>query len=254
VSSQLPSLLASPALHAFLVFFAVWTLSQYLAPRFSDDQALLRSVVLQLVLVLGLPLVAILIARLSTLKVFKLRFISTRNLLLALAATPCFIFLLDEVSFLQSRWTGREGHSVEVFLQAQSASQWLELILCIAIIPAVCEESLFRGYVLDRLSAQDQTWRAIMVSSVLFGLFHPSVHTLLPATFSGIFFAFLAVRTGSLVSPMVSHFMVNIWAIIVVNSNLPSTLHWLQNSEHVPLPVLATCLAGIVVAGRLLSK
>jgi membrane protease YdiL (CAAX protease family) len=254
LSSQFPNPLASPILHALSIFFAVWFLSQHLTPRFSDDQALLRSVILQLVLVLGLPLVASRVARLQALKVFKLRFPSTRNLLLTLAATPCLIFLLDEIRFLQSRWTGQESNSVEVFLQAVSAKQWIELILFIAIIPAICEESLFRGYLLDRLSMRDQTWRAIMVSSVLFGLFHQSFQILLPATLSGIFFAFLTVRTGSLVSPMVSHFVVNVWAIIVANSNMLGTLHWLQNREHVPLSVLAPCLTGIVLVGRLLSK
>jgi sodium transport system permease protein len=254
VSSQLPNPAAWPALHAFIVFFIVWILTQYLAPRFSDDQALIRSGVLQLVLGLGLPLIAIATARLSPLKVFKLRFTSTRNLLLTVAATPCLVLLLDEIRFLQSRWTGPESNSVEVFLQASSVGRWVELILFTAIVPAVCEESLFRGYLLERLSAQGQTWRAIMVSSVLFGLFHQSVHALLPATVCGIFFAFLAVKTESLLNPIVLHMTVNVWAIIVANSRVSSSLHWPQNGEHLPLSVLAICSMGILLVGRFLSK
>jgi len=232
----------------------VWFLSQLLAPRFNDDQALLRSALLQLILVLGVPLAASLIARLQFAKVFKLRLPSTRDFLLTLAATPCLIFLLDEINFVQSHWTGIQSNSVELFLKATSTSQWVELILLVAIVPALCEESLFRGYILDRLSMQDQTWRAIMVSSVLFGLFHQSVHTLLPSALSGVFFAFLAKKTGSLISPMISHFVVNVWAIIVANSPLSDTLHWLENEQGVALSVLAACLAGILLVGRLLAK
>jgi len=198
-------------------------------------------------------LVASRIARLQVLKVFKLRLPSTRNLLLTLATTPCLILLLDEIRFLQSRWSGQENNSIELFLRAASVRQWIELILFIAVIPAVCEELLFRGYLLDRLSIQDQTWRAIMVSSMLFGLFHQGFQILPGATLSGIFFAFLTVRTGSLVNPIVSHFVVNTWAIVVANSNVPSVLHWRQN-EYVPLIVLAACLVGIVLVGRLLSE
>src|SRR5262249_16920746 len=148
-----------------------------------------------------------------------------------------------EIQFLQSRWTGREANSVEILLQAASTGQWVELIFLTAIIPAVCEESLFRGYLLDRLSVQDQMWPPIIVSSVLFGLFHQSIHALLPATISGIVLAFFAVRTESLFNPVLLHTMVNIWAIIAANLKAPSPLHGLQHSEHVPLFVLAICLA-----------
>ena len=51
-----------------------------------------------------------------------------------------------------------------------------------------------------------------------------------------------------------SHFVVNAWAIIAANSNVPGTLHWLQNREYMSLSVLAACLTGIVLVGRLLSK
>ena len=167
LSSQLPNPAAWPPLHAFLIFFTVWISSQYLAPRSSEDHALIRSGILQLLLVLGLPFTATGIARLRARKVFKLRFTSTRNLLLTLAAAPCLVFLLDEIQFLQSRWMGPESNSVEIFLQAASTGRGVELIFLAAIIPAVCEESLFRGYLLDRLSAQGQTGDR-MSSSLLF--------------------------------------------------------------------------------------
>jgi membrane protease YdiL (CAAX protease family) len=253
-SSDFLNLLTSPALHAFAIFLAVWTLSQYLSPRSTENLALLRSDVLQLVLVLGLPAVASRMAGLQLIQVFRLRFASARNVLLTVAATPGLIFLLDEIRFLQIRWTGQQSNSVEQFLQAASPKHWIGLILSLAIVPAVCEEALFRGYLLDRLSTRDQAWRAIMISSVLFGLFHQSYQLFLPAVLSGIFFAFITMRTGSLMNSIVSHFLVNAWAIAVVNSNLPDYLDWMKYPEHAPFLLQAIVLAGIFLVGRLLEK
>jgi membrane protease YdiL (CAAX protease family) len=253
-SSDFLRVLSSPALHAFAIFFAVWILSQYLSPRSSDNHALFRSDVLQLALVLGLPAVASRMAGLQLIQVFRLRSTSARNVLLTVAATPGLIFLLAEIRFLQVRWTGQESNSIEQFLRATSPRHWIELILSLAIVPAVCEEALFRGYLLDRLSAGDQAWRAIMISSVLFGLFHQSFQLFLPAVLSGIFFAFLTMRTGSLINSIISHFLVNAWAIAVVNSRLPAYLDWMKYPEHARFLLQAIVLVGIFWAGTLLER
>jgi membrane protease YdiL (CAAX protease family) len=253
-SSDFLRVLASPVLHAFAVFFAVWILSQHLSPRSSDNHALLRSDVLQLVLVLALPAVASRMAGLQLIQVFRLRSASVRNVLLTAAATPGLIFLLDEIRSLQICWTGQENNLVEQFLQTASIKHWIELILSLAVVPAVCEEALFRGYLLDRLSTRDQAWRAIMISSVLFGLFHRSLQLFLPAVLSGIFFAFLTMRTGSLINSIVSHFLVNAWAIVAVNSNLPVYLDWIKYPEPARFLLLAIALVGIFLMGKLLEK
>jgi membrane protease YdiL (CAAX protease family) len=165
-----------------------------------------------------------------------------------LAATPCLIVFLDEVSFLQSRWTGQENDLLTQFLQAISLGQWIKLGVCMAVIPAVCEESLFRGYLLDRLSIQDQQWRAIMVSSVLFGLFHQGFQMVVPAALAGVFFAFVAARTESLFNPIASHSVVNAWALLAANSGLQ------KRSGHLPFVLLAICFVGILLLGSLLRK
>jgi membrane protease YdiL (CAAX protease family) len=246
-----------PTLQALLVFVAVWIASHFLVPHSNSNHAQVQSVVLQLLLVLGFPLVASKLANLKLKEVFKFRSTSARNLLFTLVATVCLIFLLDEVSYLENRLVVQPSYlhnEIERLLQVNSLPQLIGLLLSMGIIPAICEECLFRGYVLDRLSLADSQWRSIMMSSVLFGLFHRSLYALLPITLSGIFLAFIAVRGGSLYNSIASHCMVNVWGIAVSNSNISHYLPWVGQSRPVPYALQGICLLGIFAAGRLLKK
>ena len=246
-----------PTFQALLVFLIVWIASYYLAPHSNSNRAQIQSVVLQLLLVLGSSLVASKIVNLRLRNVFKLRSSSARNLLFTLVATACLVFLLDEVNYLQSRFVVQPGHlhnEIERLLQIHSLPQLIGLLFSMGIIPAICEECLFRGYILDRLSAGDNQWRSIMMSSVLFGLFHRNLYMLLPATLSGILLAFLVLRGGSLYNSIASHFVINVWGIAVSNSNISHYLPWVRQAQPLPYAVQGICLAGIFVAGRLLKK
>src|SRR5438552_9064080 len=166
-----------PTIQALLVFLVVWTSSHFLVPHSNSKHAQIQSALLQLLLVLGFPLLASRLADLKLKDVFKLRATSARTLLLTLVATTCLIFLLDEIKYLQSRFVVQQSYlhnEIERLLQINSFPQLIGLLLSMGIIPAICEECLFRGYILDRLSADDNQWRSVMMSSVLFGLFHRS--------------------------------------------------------------------------------
>lgn len=85
-----------------------------------------------------------------------------------------------------------------------------------AVIPAICEELFFRGYLL-RTYSQLGVWRAIIINSLLFGLLHGSVIRL-PITFTiGIILSLLVLKTGSLIPAMVVHFVNNAVAVTLAN-------------------------------------
>lgn len=85
-----------------------------------------------------------------------------------------------------------------------------------AVIPAVCEEMFFRGYLL-RSYSQLGVWRAVIMNSLLFGLLHGSVIRL-PITFTiGVILSLLALKTGSLIPSMVVHFVNNAVAVTLAN-------------------------------------
>ncbi len=84
----------------------------------------------------------------------------------------------------------------------------LMYVFIIGVLPAIFEEFLFRGYMLQSLRRFGDVF-AIIVSSLIFALFHGNFAQLPNAFIMGIAFAFIAVRTGSLATGMVIHFINN---------------------------------------------
>jgi len=174
-------------------------------------------------------------------------------LLLALSV----LFLLDEVAFWHERLTGVQASpspEIQRLLHANSALQFSWIVFALAVTPAICEEFLFRGFILGRFLETGQAGQSLMMSSLLFGLFHRDLATLLPTTVVGIMLAFAVWRTGSLYCVIVMHAVINTWAILVVNTGLGESLPWTRQPSHVPTWLLVVCVLGVVVAGKQLQR
>lgn len=87
-------------------------------------------------------------------------------------------------------------------------SMWLGLIY-IALVPAIFEEVMFRGYILRALEKSWGIWVAIFVSGLMFGMYHIQPSNILPLSFLGIVFAYVTYISGSLYPAMVMHFVNN---------------------------------------------
>lgn len=99
-------------------------------------------------------------------------------------------------------------------LVARSWAELLLILVCAAALPALCEEALFRGAIQGVLWRRGAR-RAVVVTAILFGLFHVSPWSLLPAFFLGLVFGSMVERTGSTVSSMLAHFANNATAVTV---------------------------------------
>lgn len=81
-----------------------------------------------------------------------------------------------------------------------------------ALVPAVGEEYVFRGVAYKKLAGFGET-PFILISGLMFGLFHGNLSQLIYAFAIGCVLAWLACRTGTLVYGMGLHFVVNCWGI-----------------------------------------
>ena len=79
------------------------------------------------------------------------------------------------------------------------------MLLLMAVLPAICEELAFRGFILSGLRHMGHKWRAILVSSLLFGVAHGVVQQSVMAVLFGMILGYLAVQTGSLLPCMTFH-------------------------------------------------
>jgi len=96
----------------------------------------------------------------------------------------------------------------------------LPLLGFMSLINGVAEEIIFRGYLMLRLTAlSGRTW-AVLLSSAVFGLEHlyQGRASVASITCMGVVFALVAVRTRSLVIPIVWHCLQDFVAILLASS------------------------------------
>lgn len=94
-----------------------------------------------------------------------------------------------------------------------------QVLLLIAVAPAVCEELAFRGFILSGLRRLGHRWGAIALSSAFFGLAHFMLQQSLAAALVGLILGYLAIQTGSILPCMVYHFVHN--SLTVLWGRLP---------------------------------
>ena len=81
-------------------------------------------------------------------------------------------------------------------------------LLFVAIIPAIVEETIFRGVVYHTYSKRKPIV-GIFLSALLFGLMHGNFNQMPYACFLGIVMAFLMEACDSIIAPMILHFTLN---------------------------------------------
>jgi sodium transport system permease protein len=81
--------------------------------------------------------------------------------------------------------------------------------LAFALVPAVCEEIAFRGFLLRGLHQGFRPRNAVLLSSFFFALFHLNVFLFLPTFLLGVVLGLLTVRSRSLLPAMLFHLLHN---------------------------------------------
>jgi len=83
------------------------------------------------------------------------------------------------------------------------------LFIFLLIEAPILEELLFRGVLFGGLTKIIPIWPAILLSGLIFAVIHVNAATLIPLWFLGCAFAWLYVRTGTLLAPMAVHLTFN---------------------------------------------
>ena len=176
------------------------------------------TVAAQVFLYLGvilLPLVLYICAHPAEREAFRLRRASMGQNLLSLLVAGFGFWAANFITILWMVLLEQFGlNPARAAADAFSGSLPLDLIM-IALLPAVCEEIMFRGLILGAYERRG-TSQAILISALLFAGLHGSVSGLPAHLMIGAALGFTAVSTGSLLPPMVLHAAYN--AITVISA------------------------------------
>ena len=85
---------------------------------------------------------------------------------------------------------------------------WLPYLM-LAVLPAICEELAFRGFVLSGLRRLGSKRWAIGLAAVFFGMVHGIIQQSISATVLGTVIGYIAVQTGTLIPCILFHVTFN---------------------------------------------
>ena len=91
----------------------------------------------------------------------------------------------------------------------------IPLLLIVAVLPGICEETLHRGALLSTFRGLDKEWIAVLCVGLFFSLNHVSILRG-PFTFIlGAVFAYIVIKKNNILLTMIMHSMLNSFSVIV---------------------------------------
>lgn len=124
--------------------------------------------------------------------------------------------LRDFVKPVKDMWDTLEGTMMKI-VSAYSPFEFAVVVFVICLTPAICEEFLFRGFVLSNLLKQPReknarAGTAIFLTGFLFAIYHFQPFNLIPLVILGWYLGFIVYYSNSIFTGVICHFLNNFLA------------------------------------------
>ena len=123
-----------------------------------------------------------------------------------------------------------------LMMEQDTAPLW-QVLLLVAVTPAICEELFFRGFIQSGFRRLGM-WPAVIATGFLFGLMHSSIYRLMPTFFLGAVFGYAVWRTHSIVVGMLCHALNNGLMITMARTRDFAHQLGLGGAQYVPWHVV----------------
>lgn len=131
-----------------------------------------------------------------------------------LIGTQSFVYTL---SYFLSNVFKEESNQLDLqFGTILEGVPFVLALLMIALLPAVCEEFFFRGYLMTAFKNKISLPKAIFIVSFLFGITHMSIIKLIPTMMLGVALAYGMQKSNSLFVSILMHFLNNAFAVYLL--------------------------------------
>ena len=198
-----------------------------------------------------IPLAVVIFWKIGLLSTFSLRLPRPRYLAAGVLIGISSWVPAHELNLLQQTIIGIPQSFVESLEGITTAITALPLpaaILLIAIIPALCEELLFRGFLLSSLSASGRKWTAITTSAIIFGIFHFVLFRFAVTAGLGALLAYVVWQSRSIWPAVLAHLLHNTLGVLsITRPEWPSRIGIPTGMESAHLPVHVLLTGGLVL-------
>lgn len=196
----------------FLITMSIMVVISFLPLDFLSGRVILATVLPQVLIALP-TVIYLLVNKLSFTETVRLKRMRVSDMLLVLL----FGMLIRPAQTLISALSLVFSTNVisNSMLDIVQAVPFLGGVFLVAVVPAVVEESVFRGAFYNEYS-KIHIRKAALLSGLLFGILHGNFNQFCYAFFMGVLFSLLIEATGSILSSMLVHFLINASSVVML--------------------------------------
>ncbi len=207
---------------------------------------------------IGMPVLVLLVRTIPSEKVER-RSIRPGSFIVAVIMSFGAVYLTNIIGNIITALIGMlKGGFVQNQLAnvTESVSLWA-IAFCMVLCAPILEEYVFRKLIVDRTIRYGQG-TAVLVSGLMFGLFHGNLNQFVYAFVLGMFLAFLYVKTGNLKITIAIHMMVNFMGGLVSSAlmRMIDLDEYLELVAEMDIPAMMTYvsehMAGLLAYGAFL--
>lgn len=240
---------------SLLILVVALLVMVYLGGIMSLDNPIFGVVIPQLFIGV-LPLFAAVYIKADMKKVFSLKLPNIRNLagsvVLIIGSSSGVLLLSNLLAYLMPDRNQAVNTGFEDILEGLP---FVPALLLIALAPAVCEELMFRGYMLTAFKNKLRLPAAICIVSILFGISHMSLIRLLPTALLGVALAYAINQSESIVCSGLMHFLNNGFStFLLYYGDSISALNDEEMTKPAIIALLALAIICIPVGVLMLKK
>lgn len=184
-------------------------------------------------------------------KYLRIKLSSFKEIILAVLITVSLLPFCYYISYLLLEWLDIpdiiQNLGSKLFT-AQSVSEFVIIVLIVAVTPAICEEVFFRGYV-QRTMERNLGAKSLVITGILFGLFHMQPLSLITLSILGVLFSFFYYRSKSIYPSAAAHFINNFIAILLLYIQSTNT-EFLSEGN---IPFILVIISTLIAAGLLMT-
>lgn len=173
---------------------------------------------IELLGVLGPAFLAVRLAKVDVRSVFPLKPVAPWRVLLMVLATAGMALVITYLQAWFAHWTHwAYPQEIGELIQAHGPGDWVLLITAVALVPALSEEMLTRGYVQSALVPRVGLWAGIAMTAAIFAVLHLTPSGIPTYVLLGLWLSVIRHRTGSLWGNIAAHATNNTLAILQAN-------------------------------------
>lgn len=214
-------------------------------PGFSDfatDDPARASFLLTIVTIYmtGFPFLLITLRKVPAMK-FEKKYMPFSFFILCIAVTAglCLAGTLIGLpidTILTQPFKDNTADEISNLAEIMQRSSLFDRVLVVGIMAPVFEELIFRKLLVSRTIRYGETF-SILLSGFMFGIFHGNFQQFFFASFVGMLFAFVYIRTGRIIYPILLHMTVNLATSVVTASLYIKLMPYIEdNSDVMSMP------------------